>query len=133
MKRGDLGQPRTGAAGYPDEPGGASEPAITGDDTLREQSAADSAARRPTSEDPGDEAGPRPAAGDRAPEPPDHMQRAVDTAAAIAEETGGLGRLGRPMNRRSPLPPRSSRKTCSWRRLEASPPIRSAASWWHPC
>ena len=31
------------------------------------------------------------------------MQRAVDAAAAIAEETGGLGRLGRPMNRRSPF------------------------------
>jgi predicted PurR-regulated permease PerM len=33
----------------------------------------------------------------------DQMQRAVDTAAAIAEETGSLGRLGRPMNRRSPF------------------------------
>ena len=56
MKRGDLGQPRTGAAGYPDEPGSsASEPALVGDDTLREQSAADSAARDLTSEDPGDE------------------------------------------------------------------------------
>ncbi len=31
------------------------------------------------------------------------MQQAVDQAAAIAEETGGLGRLGRPMNRRSPF------------------------------
>ncbi len=31
------------------------------------------------------------------------MQRAVEAAAAIAEETGGLGRLGRPMNRRSPF------------------------------
>ena len=31
------------------------------------------------------------------------MQQAVDAAAAIAEETGGLGRLGRPMNRRSPF------------------------------
>jgi predicted PurR-regulated permease PerM len=31
------------------------------------------------------------------------MQQAVDTAAAIAEETGSLGRLGRPMNRRSPF------------------------------
>ena len=103
MKRGDLGQPRTGAASYPDEPGSsASEPAITGDTTLREQSAADSAAQDPTSEDPRHEA-PRPTAGDRAPEPPDHMQRAVDAAAAIAEETGGLGRLGRPMNRRSPF------------------------------
>ena len=33
----------------------------------------------------------------------DHLQAAVDAAAAIAEETGGLGRLGRPMNRRSPF------------------------------
>ena len=33
----------------------------------------------------------------------DQMQRAVDTAAAIADETGSLGRLGRPMNRRSPF------------------------------
>ena len=31
------------------------------------------------------------------------MQQAVDQAASIAEETGGLGRLGRPMNRRSPF------------------------------
>ena len=34
---------------------------------------------------------------------PDQMQQAVDQAAAMAEETGGLGRLGRPMNRRSPF------------------------------
>jgi predicted PurR-regulated permease PerM len=31
------------------------------------------------------------------------MKQAVDQAASIAEETGGLGRLGRPMNRRSPF------------------------------
>ncbi len=37
------------------------------------------------------------------PGPPDRMQQAVDQAASIAEETGGLGRLGRPMNRRSPF------------------------------
>jgi predicted PurR-regulated permease PerM len=37
------------------------------------------------------------------PTPPDRMQQAVDQAASIAEETGGLGRLGRPMNRRSPF------------------------------
>ena len=46
--------------------------------------------------------------GDRQPpadhQPPaDQMQQAVDAAAAIAEETGSLGRLGRPMNRRSPF------------------------------
>jgi predicted PurR-regulated permease PerM len=35
--------------------------------------------------------------------PADQMQQAVDTAATIAEETGSLGRLGRPMNRRSPF------------------------------
>ena len=40
--------------------------------------------------------------GDRQP-PADQMQQAVDTAAAIAGETGSLGRLGRPMNRRSPF------------------------------
>jgi predicted PurR-regulated permease PerM len=34
---------------------------------------------------------------------PDQMQRAVDQAASIAEETGGLGTPGRPMNRRSPF------------------------------
>jgi predicted PurR-regulated permease PerM len=39
---------------------------------------------------------------DRQP-PADQMQQAVDTAATIAEETGSLGRLGRPMNRRSPF------------------------------
>jgi predicted PurR-regulated permease PerM len=33
----------------------------------------------------------------------DRMQEAVDEAAAIAEETGGLGRPGRPMNMRSPF------------------------------
>ena len=33
----------------------------------------------------------------------DRMQEAVDEAAAIAEETGGLGRPGRPMNKRSPF------------------------------
>jgi predicted PurR-regulated permease PerM len=110
VKRGDLGQPRTGAAGYPDQPGSASEPAIADGDTLREQStagireqSASSLAQGLTSEDPEDQPAPRPAGGDRAPEPPDHMQRAVEAAAAIAEETGGLGRLGRPMNRRSPF------------------------------
>jgi predicted PurR-regulated permease PerM len=40
---------------------------------------------------------------DRQPEYPDQMQQAADQAAAMAEETGGLGRLGRPMNRRSPF------------------------------
>ena len=41
MKRGDLGQLRTGAPGHPDQPGrGGREPAIAGDDALREQSAA---------------------------------------------------------------------------------------------
>jgi predicted PurR-regulated permease PerM len=35
--------------------------------------------------------------------PDDQLQQAVVTAAAIAQETGGLGRLGRPMNRRSPF------------------------------
>jgi hypothetical protein len=36
VKRGDLGQPGSGAPGYPGEPGnGASEPAIVTDDTLR--------------------------------------------------------------------------------------------------
>jgi predicted PurR-regulated permease PerM len=33
----------------------------------------------------------------------DRMQEAVDEAAAIAEETGGLGRPGRPLNKRSPF------------------------------
>lgn len=31
------------------------------------------------------------------------VQEAVDAAAAVAEETGGMGRPGRPMNRRSPF------------------------------
>ncbi len=39
----------------------------------------------------------------RQPGQPDQMQQAADQAAAMAEETGGLGRLGRPMNRRSPF------------------------------
>ena len=33
----------------------------------------------------------------------DRMQEAVEEAAALAEETGGLGHPGRPMNRRSPF------------------------------
>ncbi len=35
--------------------------------------------------------------------PPDRMQEALDTAAAIAEKTNGLGRPGRPLNKRSPF------------------------------
>jgi predicted PurR-regulated permease PerM len=116
VTRGDLDQPGNGAADQPGEPypdhpeTSRSEPALVNDHVLREESAADS-----TGEDgPGGGAtGPRPghgnagdpgATGDvRGNEPPDHMQRAVDDAASIAEETGGLGRLGRPMNRRSPF------------------------------
>ena len=116
MKRGDLGVPRTGTPGAPgdrDQPAsGNGAPAIAGDDVLREQRADDS------TRDAGSRAGERPggpagsgmtpangAAGkDAGAGPaPDHMQRAVEAAAAIAEETGGLGRLGRPMNRRSPF------------------------------
>jgi predicted PurR-regulated permease PerM len=48
------------------------------------------------------EPGPQAVGADRQP-PADQMQQAVDTAATIAEETGSLGRLGRPMNRRSPF------------------------------
>jgi predicted PurR-regulated permease PerM len=48
------------------------------------------------------EPGPQAVEADRQP-PADQMQQAVDTAATIAEETGSLGRLGRPMNRRSPF------------------------------
>jgi predicted PurR-regulated permease PerM len=36
-------------------------------------------------------------------EPTDRMQEAVEAAAVTAEETGGLGRPGRPVNRRSPF------------------------------
>jgi predicted PurR-regulated permease PerM len=125
VKRGDLGQPRTGAPGDPDQPGsGGSEPALATDDALRQQSTAgssrpgsspggnggssagtdstacDLAAGHPGN---GSAAGGRPAGDERSAEPPDHMERAVAAAAAIAEETGGLGRLGRPMNRRSPF------------------------------
>ena len=50
------------------------------------------------STDPGPHTDPGPQPGQ-----PDRMQQAVDQAASIAEETGGLGRLGRPMNRRSPF------------------------------
>jgi predicted PurR-regulated permease PerM len=35
--------------------------------------------------------------------PPGRIHEAVEEAAALAEETGGLGRPGRPMNRRSPF------------------------------
>jgi predicted PurR-regulated permease PerM len=116
VTRGDLDQPRNGAADepgepYPDHPETSpSEPALISDRGLREESAADSTGGDATG---GNATGPQPDhgnAGDpgaqggvRGQEPPDHMQRAVDTAASIAEETGGLGRLGRPMNRRSPF------------------------------
>jgi predicted PurR-regulated permease PerM len=122
VKRGDLGQPRSGAPGYPDEPGnGAGEPAIATDDALRDQSTADTSPAGDLAggdvtggdlaggDGPGGQrgngtsAGRGPAEGAPAAESPDHMQRAVEAAAAIAEETGGLGRLGRPMNRRSPF------------------------------
>ena len=129
VTRGDLDQPRIGAADQPrngaaDQPGepypdhpetSDSEPALANDHVLREESAADSTGGngsgggsaqggstgpQPGRRDPGDPG----ATGDvRGHEPPDHMQRAVETAASIAEETGGLGRLGRPMNRRSPF------------------------------
>ena len=111
MTRGDLDQPRNGAADqpgepYPDHPEiSPSEPALTNDRGLREESAADSTGGDRTGSQPGRRnPGDAGATGDvRGNEPPDHMQRAVETAASIAEETGGLGRLGRPMNRRSPF------------------------------
>ncbi len=120
MKRGDLGQPRTGAPGDPDQPGsGPSEPAVASDGALREQGTGESspagngagppgldrAGGRRDNGQPGSgpSAGPGLAGDDPATEPPDHMQQAVEAAAAIAEETGGLGRLGRPVNRRSPF------------------------------
>ena len=37
------------------------------------------------------------------PAPGDRVQEAVEEAAAVAEETGGLGKPGRPINRRSPF------------------------------
>ena len=113
MKRGDVGVARTGTPGGPDQPAsGNGGPAIAGDDALREQSADDSTrgAGSSTGERAGGQPGGRmtPARGTAgedpgADPPPDHMQRAVEAAAAIAEETGGLGGLGRPMNRRSPF------------------------------
>jgi predicted PurR-regulated permease PerM len=77
MQPDELDQPRTSRSVKEKEPG-AGTPAVAVDTGLR---------------GPGD---------DRQP-PADHIQQAVDTAAAIAEETGSLGRLGRPMNRRSPF------------------------------
>jgi len=107
VTRGDLGERRTGAPGFPDQPeNGASEPAVATDDALLDQSAALSSPSGDTAGDPaghGNAAGGDPAEAGPAPEASDHMQQAVEAAAAIAEETGGLGRLGRPMNRRSPF------------------------------
>jgi hypothetical protein len=37
----------------------------------------------------------------------DRIQEALETAAAVAEKTGGLGTPGRPVNRRSPFMIRS--------------------------
>jgi predicted PurR-regulated permease PerM len=76
MQPGGVDQPRTGRSVDEEE---AARPAVTGDPELN-----------------GTEAGGPAAAGDQ-------LQRAVDTAASIAEQTGSLGRLGRPMNRRSPF------------------------------
>jgi predicted PurR-regulated permease PerM len=116
VTRGDLDQPRNGAADQPGEPypdhpeTSASEPALASDHVLREESAADgtggsSPGGNGTSSHPGhgDPGGPGATGEVRGNDPPDHMQRAVEAAASIAEETGGLGRLGRPMNRRSPF------------------------------
>jgi predicted PurR-regulated permease PerM len=111
VTRGDLDQPRNGAADQPGEPypdhpeTSPSEPALANDHVLREESATDGpagdgAGSQPGRRSPGDPGGTGDAGGN---EPPDHMQRAVENAAWIAEETGGLGRLGRPMNRRSPF------------------------------
>ncbi len=111
-RSGDLDQPPNGAADqpgepYPDHPETShSEPALVNDHGLREESAAGSTggnstggagtSPQPGHADPGDP-------GATGNESTDHMQRAVENAASIAEETGGLGRLGRPMNRRSPF------------------------------
>jgi predicted PurR-regulated permease PerM len=113
VTRGDLDQPRYGgAADQPGEPcpdhpeTSPSQPALAHDQVLREESAAGdvagrgSAGAQPGPGKPGDAEATQDVRGN---EPPDHMQRAVEHAAAIAEETGGLGRLGRPMNRRSPF------------------------------
>jgi predicted PurR-regulated permease PerM len=48
-------------------------------------------------------AGPGNRLGTPADEAEGRVQEAVDAAAAVAEETGGLGKLGRAMNRRSPF------------------------------
>jgi predicted PurR-regulated permease PerM len=115
-RSGDLDQPPNGAADHPGEPypdhpeTSSSEPALANDDGLREASAADSTGGNGTRADstspqpgPGDPGDPGATGDVRGNGPPDHMQRAVENAASIAEETGGLGRLGRPMNRRSPF------------------------------
>ncbi|MGH3157296.1 MAG: AI-2E family transporter, partial [Streptosporangiaceae bacterium] len=52
------------------------------------------------------EAGPAARAGEAveaSPAPDDKVQEAVEVAAKVAEETGGLGRPGRPLDRRSPF------------------------------
>jgi predicted PurR-regulated permease PerM len=115
VTRGDLDQSRHDTADQPGEPypdhpeTSPSQPALTHDQVLREESAKNAAGDTTR----GDGTGARTSLGKpgepetegdaRGSEPPDHMQRAVEDAAAIAEETGGLGRLGRPMNRRSPF------------------------------
>jgi predicted PurR-regulated permease PerM len=43
------------------------------------------------------------AAAEASPEADDKIQEAVEVAAKVAEETGGLGRPGRPLDRRSPF------------------------------
>ena len=57
---------------------------------------------------------------DQLEEAEDRMQEAVDAAAVTAEETGGLGRPGRPVNRRSPF----------FIGMSAAAGSRSPTRWW---
>ena len=88
----DPGQPRAALTSL-------SDAAEEQSDEARERS---DASAEETGETPAGRGGPSQAA-DSDEEAADRMEEAVAEAAEIAEETGGLGELGRPVNRRSPF------------------------------
>ena len=88
----DPGQPRAALTSLSDAAEEQSDEARERSDAAAEETGATPAGR-------GEEAQPT----DSDEEAADRMEEAVAEAAEIAEETGGLGELGRPVNRRSPF------------------------------
>jgi predicted PurR-regulated permease PerM len=97
-----VNQPRYARAGAPgpERPAPGSDVGRAG--SLRTEDRAPEAAGTQTGERAGTEQELR-ARGGSDPAPGDRVHEAVEEAAAVAEETGGLGKPGRPINRRSPF------------------------------